>query len=58
MNHVPASLLAADEPQPFTVTNEGGRSPLVIVADHAGKYLPRRLQMLGLQAAEGAIAAA
>ncbi|MGO9594517.1 MAG: N-formylglutamate amidohydrolase [Steroidobacteraceae bacterium] len=46
------NLLATDEPQPVTVTNEGGRSPLVIVADHAGKYLPRRLQMLGLQEAE------
>jgi predicted N-formylglutamate amidohydrolase len=52
MNDAPTSLLAADEPQPVTVTNEGGRSPFVIVADHAGKYLPRRLQMLGLQEAE------
>jgi predicted N-formylglutamate amidohydrolase len=51
-DEAPTSLLAADEPQPVTVTNEGGRSPFVIVADHAGKYLPRRLQMLGLQAAE------
>ena len=46
------SLLAADEPHPVAVTNARGRSPFVIVADHAGKYLPRRLQMLGLQAAE------
>jgi predicted N-formylglutamate amidohydrolase len=46
------SLLAPDEPQPVTVTNEGGKSPFVIVADHAAKYLPRRLQMLGLQQAE------
>jgi N-formylglutamate amidohydrolase len=52
MDDAPTSLLAADEPQPVTVTNEGGRSPFVIVADHAGKYLPRRLQMLGLQEAE------
>jgi len=49
---VPASLRVADEPQPFTVTTEHGRSPFVIVADYTGKYLPRRLQMLGLQAAE------
>jgi hypothetical protein len=35
-------LPAADEPEPVTVTNEVGRSPFVIVADHAGKYLPRR----------------
>jgi predicted N-formylglutamate amidohydrolase len=52
MDDAPTSLLAADEPQPVTVTNEGGSSPFVIVADHAGKYLPRRLQMLGLQEAE------
>ncbi len=52
MDDAPTSLLAADEPQPVTVTNEGGRSPFVIVADHAGKYLPRRLQMLGLQEAQ------
>ena len=49
MDDAPTSLLAPDEPQPVTVTNEGGRSPFVFVADHAGKYLPRRLQMLGLQ---------
>jgi len=49
MDDAPTSLLAPDEPQPVTVTNKGGRSPFVFVADHAGKYLPRRLQMLGLQ---------
>jgi predicted N-formylglutamate amidohydrolase len=47
-----SSLLAANEPRPVTVSNEGAQSPFVIVADHAGKYLPRQLQMLGLQAAE------
>jgi predicted N-formylglutamate amidohydrolase len=52
MDDAPSSLLAADEPQPVTVTNEGGRSPFVIVADHAGKYLPRRLQKLRLEEAE------
>jgi predicted N-formylglutamate amidohydrolase len=46
------SLLAADEPYPVAISNAGRRSPFVIVADHAGKYLPRQLQMLGLQAAE------
>jgi predicted N-formylglutamate amidohydrolase len=46
------SLLAADEPQPVTVTNQDGRSPFVIVADHAGRYLPRRLGNLGLEEAE------
>src|ERR1700693_285295 len=52
MDDAPSSLLAADEPQPVTVTNEGGRSPFVIVTDHAGRYLPRCLQMLGLQEAQ------
>lgn len=52
MDHAPTSLLATDEPRPVTVSNEGGRSPFVIVADHAGKYLPRRLKMLGLQETE------
>jgi len=52
MNDAPGRLLAADEPQPVTVTNAGGRSPFCIVADHAGKYLPRRLRSLGLPASE------
>ena len=52
MDSAPTSLLATDEPRPVTVTNEDGKSPFVIVADHAGKYLPRGLQMLGLQEAD------
>jgi predicted N-formylglutamate amidohydrolase len=46
------SLLAADEPPAFTVDNESGTSPLLIVADHAGKHFPRRLGWLGLSNAE------
>jgi hypothetical protein len=38
MNEMPDSLLATDEPPPFTVDNENGTSPLLIVADHAGKH--------------------
>jgi predicted N-formylglutamate amidohydrolase len=52
MDEVPITLIAPDEPQPVTVTNHDGRSPFVIVTDHAGKYLPRALQMLGLDRAE------
>ena len=48
MNETPDSLLATDEPPPFTVDNENGTSPLLIVADHAGKHFPRRLGQLGL----------
>ncbi len=42
------SLRAADEPQAFAVTNADSASPFVIVADHAGRYLPRSLHQLGL----------
>ena len=52
MDSAPTSLLAPDEPRPVTVTNEDGTSPFIIVCDHAGKYLPRRLQMLGLPESE------
>src|SRR3979490_492941 len=52
MNETPDSLLATDEPPVFTVDNENGTSPLLIVADHAGKQLPRRLGQLGLSNAE------
>src|SRR5258708_8290663 len=52
MNETPDSLLATDEPPPFTVDNENGTSPLLIVADHGGKPFPRRLGQLGLSNAE------
>jgi predicted N-formylglutamate amidohydrolase len=52
MNEAQDSLLAADESPPFTVDNENGGSPLLIVADHAGKHFPRRLGQLGLSNAE------
>jgi predicted N-formylglutamate amidohydrolase len=45
-------LLAADEPQAFTITHERGASPFVLAADHAGKLIPRRLGDLGVSAAE------
>jgi predicted N-formylglutamate amidohydrolase len=52
MNEMPDRLLATDEPPAFTVENESGTSPLLIVADHAGKHFPRRLRQLGLSNAE------
>jgi predicted N-formylglutamate amidohydrolase len=45
-------LLAAGEPPPVTVFNETGASPFLIVADHAGNYVPRALNGLGLPPAE------
>jgi len=45
-------LLAADEPPPFIELRRQGRSNFVIVVDHAGRLIPRRLNDLGLPASE------
>jgi len=45
-------LLAADEPPAFSVTRENGRSPFVLICDHAGKRIPRALGDLGIPADE------
>ncbi|MGH7879576.1 MAG: N-formylglutamate amidohydrolase, partial [Candidatus Binataceae bacterium] len=45
-------LLAAGEPPPVTVHSEGGSSPFLIVADHAGNIVPRKLGQLGISQAE------
>jgi predicted N-formylglutamate amidohydrolase len=52
MNATQNSLLAADEPPPVTVHHENGRSPFLIVADHAGNLMPRALGRLGVSADE------
>jgi predicted N-formylglutamate amidohydrolase len=52
MNETPDKLLAADEPAPVTVQNENGRSPFLIVADHARNLVPRTLGRLGVPDAE------
>jgi predicted N-formylglutamate amidohydrolase len=52
MNAHPEKLLAADEPAPVTVRNAGGKSPFLLVADHAGNLVPRALGGLGVAAAE------
>ncbi|HEY2136578.1 MAG TPA: N-formylglutamate amidohydrolase, partial [Xanthobacteraceae bacterium] len=52
MNQMPDRLLAADEPAPVTTHNEGGASPFLIVADHAGNLFPRSLGRLGIAPAE------
>jgi predicted N-formylglutamate amidohydrolase len=43
-------LLAADEPPPVSVHNADGPSPLLLVADHAGRTVPRALGRLGVAA--------
>jgi predicted N-formylglutamate amidohydrolase len=51
-NGTPYRLLADDEPAPITVHNARGRSPFLIVVDHAGNAVPRRLGGLGIPEAE------
>jgi predicted N-formylglutamate amidohydrolase len=41
-------LLSADEAPPYSVLNPGAGSPLLLVGDHAGRDIPRRLRGLGL----------
>jgi predicted N-formylglutamate amidohydrolase len=43
-------LLAADEPPPVSVRNADALSPLLLVADHAGRAVPRALKRLGVAA--------
>jgi predicted N-formylglutamate amidohydrolase len=45
-------LLAADEPPPVITVGRQGRSNFVIVVDHAGRRIPRRLNGLGLAESE------
>jgi predicted N-formylglutamate amidohydrolase len=52
MDRLPKKLLAADEPSPVTVHNADGKSPFLLVADHAGNVIPRGLGGLGIAAAE------
>ncbi len=46
------ALLGAGEPAPVEVVNAGGASPLVLVADHAGRRIPGVLGTLGLPEGE------
>jgi len=52
MNEGPENLLAADEPAPLTVRRAHGRSPFLLVADHASNAMPRALSRLGVAEAE------
>ena len=45
-------LLAADDPDPVIVERPGGASPFLVVCDHAGRAIPRRLGRLGVPEAE------
>ncbi len=45
-------LLGPDEPAPYEAFNPDGAAPLLLVCDHATRFLPRRLGTLGLSEAE------
>lgn len=46
-------LLAPDEPGPIRIVNPGGRAPVVLVCDHASRFVPRSLGgNLGLDEAD------
>jgi predicted N-formylglutamate amidohydrolase len=46
------SILAEDEPPPYTVECEQGRSRFLLICDHAGRRIPRKLGTLGLSEAD------
>ncbi len=50
----PAALLDPDEPSPVHALDLEGGSDFVLIADHAGRAIPRRLGTLGLSEAERA----
>jgi len=47
-----AALLAPDEPAPYEIVNPGGASPVILLCDHASRFIPRTLDSLGLSQAE------
>lgn len=47
-------LLGADDPPAFSIVNEAGRAPILLVCDHASNRVPARLNGLGLSDAERA----
>ena len=50
----PVTLLAPDEPAPVIEYRTAGASPFLLVCDHAGRHIPRRLHDLGLPEKERA----
>lgn len=46
------ALLHDDEESPFIAVNEQGRSPYVLICEHASRAIPRRLGTMGLSEAE------
>jgi len=46
-----SGLLAPDEPRPFEILNAGGKAPVLLLCDHATRFIPRALKSLGLDEA-------
>lgn len=46
------TLLGPDDPTPFAIDNAEGRSPFLLIGDHAGAAIPKTLGDLGLTAAD------
>ncbi len=46
-----SGLLAPDEPRPFEILNAGGQAPVLLLCDHATRFIPRALKSLGLDEA-------
>lgn len=51
-DQAPQGLLAPDEPQPWLLERADGPSAFLLLCDHAGTRIPRRLASLGLPAGE------
>lgn len=47
-----AGLLDSDEPDAVAAVNRSGASPFLLIGDHAGNRVPRRLAGLGIAAAD------
>lgn len=41
-------LIGPDDPPPYTIYNDAGKAPLLLVADHASRSIPAAMQQLGL----------
>jgi predicted N-formylglutamate amidohydrolase len=46
-----SGLLAPDEPRPHELFNGAGQAPLLLICDHATRFIPRALKGLGLDEA-------
>ncbi len=52
MQQLLGQLLVPGDPPPFSVHNEKGKAPLLLLCDHASKSVPKALGDLGLSQAE------